>query len=177
MQIPTNHTDMTQEALAAECYVQFGASEELVRMPEAHRPHLLFSDLIDSPEWHPYRFSLVTRDVWFVHLGREDYCAAPFLDMRVLSQRLNRADAMIVKVPLDAVFMRIAEQVQLRLVTRERLAQRVDARFERMVWSDALDRLARRHGLAVQVTEDAIYVAALPGAARAAASSAATGAP
>ena len=73
--------------------------------------------------------------------------------------------------------MRIAEQVQLRLVTRERLAQRVDARFERMVWSDALDRLARRHGLAVQVTEDVIYVAALPGAARAAASSAATGAP
>ena len=89
----------------------------------------------------------------------------------------HRVDVDLEGVPLDAVFMRIAEQVQLRLVTRERLAQRVDARFERMVWSDALDRLARRHGLAVQVTEDAIYVAALPGAARAAASSAATGAP
>ena len=89
----------------------------------------------------------------------------------------HRIDVNLAGVPLDAVFMRIAEQVQLRLVAREPLPRRVDARFESMVWSDALDLLARRHGLAVQVTENAIYVAVLPGAARAAASSAPTGAP
>ena len=89
----------------------------------------------------------------------------------------HRIDVNLAGVPLDAVFVRIAEQVQLRLVAREPLPQRVDARFESMVWSDALDLLALRHGLAVQVTENAIYVAVLPGAARAAASSAPTGAP
>jgi len=73
----------------------------------------------------------------------------------------HRVDVDLTDAPLETVFVRIAEQVQLRLVSRGRLTQRVDARLDAVVWSDALDLLADRHDLAVQVTEDTIYVASL----------------
>jgi hypothetical protein len=78
----------------------------------------------------------------------------------------QRIDLALQDAPLQEALVAIARQVDLKLVALGRIDGRVSTEVKGTPWYEVLDALARQHALAVQVTEDAIYVAPLrdPGA-------------
>lgn len=74
----------------------------------------------------------------------------------------ERIDMELQDAPLEEALIAIADRVDLKLVSLGRLQGRVSTRIEATPWYEVLDALARQHALAVQVTEDTIYVAPLP---------------
>lgn len=73
----------------------------------------------------------------------------------------QRIDLDLQDASLEDALVVIAQQVDLKLVALGRIDGRVSTEVQATPWYEVLDALALQHALAVQVTEDAIYVAPL----------------